>query len=296
MIRFPWQKGLTMCILRKMTAVLLWLLLVLPGGGTAQPSPGKFYLVGLGPAGPEHATLKALETIQKADLILCHPELAAPFQAYLQGKKVLDPWKDLWPEQNLRQLTPEARQELIAAKERQREAFLQEMQARLRRGENIALLTGGDPTVYSRAFWLMRGLEDSAVEIIPGLGAVTAAMAALKRPSTGGKARFVLLTSAPSFLSPDDGDLAKDLSRYNGTLVFYMGLKHVHRLIHTLRKHHPGDLPVAIVYYAGYPDREKVIRGTLDDILTKVEPGQEQWWGMIIVGRCLTGTGFTLSD
>ena len=86
-----------MHILGKLTALLLWLMLVLPGNGIAQPPPGKFYLVGLGPAGPEHATLKALETIKKADLILCHPELAEPFQAYLQGKKVFDPWKDLWP-------------------------------------------------------------------------------------------------------------------------------------------------------------------------------------------------------
>jgi len=286
-----------MHILGKLTAVLVWLTLVLPGSGIAQPSPGKFYLVGLGPAGPEHATLKALETIKKADLILCHPELAEPFQAYLQGKKVFDPWKDLWPEQTLRQLKPEARKELIAAKNCQRDAFSKEMQARLQRGENIALLTGGDPTIYSRAFWLMEGLDDNSVEIIPGLGAVTAAMAALKRPSTGAQARFVLLTSANSFLNPDDaGDLAKDLSRYNGTLVFYMGLKHLNRLIATLKQHHSGDLPVAIVYYAGYPDREKVIRGTLDTILTKVEPGQEQWWGMIIVGHCLTGQGFTLSE
>lgn len=286
-----------MHLLRQMTAVLIVLLFILPSSGTAQPSPGKFYLVGLGPAGPEHATLKALETIKKADLILCHPELAEPFQAYLQGKKVINPWPDLWPAQNLRQLTPEARRELIAAKERQRDAFLKEMQAHLRRGENIALLTGGDPTVYSRAFWLMQGLDDSAVEIIPGVGAVTAAMAALKRPSTGGQARFVLLTAAHSFLRPDDGpDLAQDLSRYNGTLVFYMGLKQINRLIDTLKKYNPGDLPVAIVYYAGYPDREKVIKGTLDDILSRVEPGQEQWWGMIIVGRCLTGTGFTLTE
>jgi uroporphyrin-III C-methyltransferase len=55
------------------------------------PAPGKFSLVGLGPAGPEHATLKAIETIKRADLVLCHPELAEPFQAYLTGKKVHDP-------------------------------------------------------------------------------------------------------------------------------------------------------------------------------------------------------------
>ncbi len=286
-----------MRLLVKLSAVLFWIMLVLPGVGTAATTPGKFYLVGLGPAGPEHATLKALETIKKADLILCHPELAEPFQAYLQGKKVMDPWPDLWPEQGLRQLPPAARQALVAEKNRQRDAFIKQMQARLQRGENIALLTGGDPTVYSRCFWLMEGLDDNSVEIIPGLGAVTAAMAALKRPSTGGQARFVLLTAANSFFGPNDPeDLARDLARYNSTLVFYMGLRHLDRLITTLQKYHPGDLPVAVVYYAGYPEKEKVIRGTLNDIQTKVKAYQEQWWGMIIVGRCLTGSGFTLGE
>ena len=42
-----------MHILGKLTALLLWLMLVLPGNGIAQPPPGKFYLVGLGPAGPD---------------------------------------------------------------------------------------------------------------------------------------------------------------------------------------------------------------------------------------------------
>ncbi len=277
-----------------LASLMMWSCL---GTTLAAAAPGRFYLVGLGPAGPEHATLKAIETIQKADLILCHPELAAPFQTYLQGKQVLDPWKDLWPEADLRQLQPEARKAIIAAKKRQRESFLDQMRERVQRGEKIALLTGGDPTVYSRAFWLLEGLPDEMVEIIPGLGSVTAAMAALKRPSTGGQARFVLLTSARSFLGQDGVDgLAKDLASHNGTLVFYMGLRQLGQLVTTLSKYQPADLPIAVVYYAGFPDKEKVVRGTLADIRDKIATGQEQWWGLIIVGRCLTGPAFEIGE
>lgn len=261
------------------------------------PKSGKFFLVGLGPAGPEHTTLKALETIKKADLVLCHPELAAPFQTYLQGKEVFDPWKELWVNPEKKHLKPEERRALLAEKNKQRDEFIKQMKARLSQGQNIALLTGGDPTVYSRTFWLMQGLEENTVEIIPGLGAVTASMAALKRASTGAKARFVVQTSASSFFGKTDSDdLARDLSRYNGTLVFYMGLKEIDKLVPTLKKYHPGDLPVAIVYYAGYPEKEKVVHGTLDTILAKVTPEQEKWWGMIIVGRCLETTAYEMSD
>ncbi|AEB07966.1 SAM-dependent methyltransferase [Desulfobacca acetoxidans] len=266
-------------------------------GMAAPPPAGKFFLVGLGPAGPEHTTLKALETIKKADLVLCHPELAVPFQTYLQGKEVFDPWKELWVNPEKKNLKPEERRELLAEKEKQRDEFIKQMKVRLSQGQNIALLTGGDPTVYSRTFWLMKGLDDDAVEIIPGLGAITASMAALKRASTGAKARFVLQTAARSFLGKTDpDDLARNLSKYNGTLVFYMGLKEIDNLLNTLKKYNPGDLPVAIVYYAGYPDKEKVVKGTLDTILAKITPEQEKWWGMIVVGRCLAGPGFEMNE
>jgi uroporphyrin-III C-methyltransferase len=50
---------------------------------------------------------------------------------------------------------------------------------------------------------------------------------------------------------------------------------------------------MAVVYYAGHTGKEKVVKGTLNDILAKVGSGKEKWWGMIIVGRCLTGPAFT---
>lgn len=282
----------------KLAGIILAAILFIPNLGVAESPPaGKFYLVGLGPAGPEHTTLKALETIKKADLILCHPELAGPFQEYLQGKNVFDPWKELWANPEKKHLKPEERRALLAEKNKQRDEFIKQMKDRLRQGQNIALLTGGDPTVYSRTFWLMEGLDDNTVEIIPGLGAITASMAALKRASTGAKARFVVQTSAASFFGKEDPeDLARDLSRYNGTLVLYMGLKAIDRLVTTLKKYLPGDLPMAIVYYAGYPEKEKVVQGTLDTILSKVTPEQEKWWGMIIVGRCLETTAYEMNE
>ncbi|MDD3580486.1 MAG: SAM-dependent methyltransferase [Desulfobacca sp.] len=258
------------------------------------PVPGKFFLVGLGPAGPEHTTLKALETIKKADLILAYPELIEPFQAYLAGKKIYDPWKELWFSPDERKLQPEARRARLAEKTRQRDKFVKEMLDLLAQGKNVALLTGGDPTVYSRAFWLLEGIPEDQVEVIPGLGAVSAAMAALKRASTGAQARFVLQTSPRSFFGqPDHDDLVRELSQYSGTLVFYMGLKNFDNLVNTLKKYYPANLPIAVVYYAGHPTKEKVIQGTLTDILPQVGSEREKWWGLVIVGHCLTGPSFT---
>ncbi len=268
-----------------------------PPGPAAPVAAGKFYLVGLGPAGPEHATLKALETIRQADLILCHPELAEPFRTYLQGKKILDPWKDLWLKPQERRLPVEKRRGLWAAKKNQRDEFVKQMQGLLSQGKNIALLTGGDPTIYSRAFWLLEGFPDSQVEVIPGLGAMGAALAALKRAGTGAGARFLLQTAPSSFFGREDHDeLARKLAKYSATLVFYMGLKDIGALTNTLKKYHPADLPAAVVYYAGDARKEKVVQGTLDTIAAQVASEPEKWRGLIIVGQCLQGPAFDIPE
>jgi uroporphyrin-III C-methyltransferase len=280
----------------------LILILGMPLGAGAHQDRGKFYVVSTGPAGPELATLKAIKTIKNADLVLCTEGTAKSFQAYLQGKKVQDPWQKLWFYQgkiwmkDLSTFKPEKRQAIVAEKSKERDEFVKQMQALLAQGKNVALLDGGDPTIFSRAFWLWEGLPPDQVEIIPGVGAYTAAMAALKKAGTGGGARFVLQTAPFAFFGKTDrDDLAQALSHFSGTLVFYMGLAQIGDIVGTLKKYNPGDLPVAVVYYAGYPQKQKVVKGNLDNILARIAPEKEKWMGMIIVGRAITGPNFILS-
>ncbi len=272
-------------------------------GSAAPQEPGTFSVIGTGPAGPELATLKAIETMKKADLVLTHPELAKKFSAYLKDKKVEDPWKELWVHQgiiwmkDLHLFKPEERQAVVAKKTRERDEYVKKLKAILAQGKNVALLDGGDPTIYSRAFWLVEGMEEEQVEIIPGVGALAASMAALKKSSTGGGARFVAQTAPFAFFGKNDrDDLARNLSRYPGTLAFYMGLAEMAKLVNSLKKYNPGTLPVSVVYNAGYPRKEKVVKGTLDNIMAKIALEPEKWLGMIIVGQCLEGSAFTLSD
>jgi uroporphyrin-III C-methyltransferase len=288
---------------RLILAVFVILMLGIPIGAGAHPNHGKFYVVSTGPAGPELATLKAIETMKNADLVLCEPGTAKRFQAYLQGKKVEDPWKELWSYQgkiwmkDLATFKPEERQAIVAKKSKERDEFVKQMKALLAQGKTVALLDGGDPTIFSRAYWLLEGLPEDQVEIIPGVGAYTTAMAALKKASTGGGARFVAQTAPFSFFGKTDrDDLARNLSRQPGTLVFYMALTEIADIVDSLKKFNPGDLPVAVVYYAGYPQKEKVVKGTLDNILAKIAPEKEKWMGMIIVGRAITGPNFILSQ
>lgn len=278
--------------------VIVWL----TPGLAAPATPGTFYLVSTGPGDHKYLTLQAIETMQKADLVLSHPQAAQKVARYIEGKKVEDPWPQLWWHEgkvwmkDLHTYKPEERPAIVAQKARERDEYVKQIKAMLAQGKNIVLLDEGDPTIYPRGFWLLEGLADNQFEIVPGVGAMTASMAALKRSSSGGGARYVMQTAPYSFFGKKDhDDLARDVSRYPGTLVFYMGLAQLGGIVDTLKKYNSPNLPIAVVYYAGYPEKEKVVKGTLKDIMSKVDD-KEKWMGMIIVGKALTDQPFSLLE
>ena len=51
-----------------------------------------------------------------------------------------------------------------------------------------------------------------------------------------------------------------------------------------------------VVYHAGYPEKERVVKGSLRDIMDKLSGEKEKWMGMIIVGKALTDQPFALLE
>jgi precorrin-4 methylase len=282
--------GLVSCLVLVMAGMAI--------AGTMQP--GTFYVVGTGPAGPEHATLRALEVIQKADFIVCDPKTKEVFKEYIQDKPILaDPWKGMWdykgkPWKELPNMALEEKQAFQEDRIKRREEIVGQIKEKLAQGKSVALLDSGDPCLFGPSHWFVEGFDPAQVEIIPGVGAFTAAMAALKKSSIPAyDTRFVMQTS-PYFLwgKNRSEDLIKDLAKYPVTMVYFMGLEELGNIIPLLQKYYPGDLPIAIVYHAGYKDKERVVKGTLDTILSKVAGDKENWMGMIVVGRCLEGAPY----
>ena len=255
---------------------------------------GKCYVIGAGPAGPEHATGKAIEVMQKADVIFCSDDVLKRFSRVLKGKTVLgDPWrgnfKYSW--RDVQKLG--SKEKKLYEEERIR--FWDQTATRIRnevgQGKIVAVIDSGDPCVFGPSHRVIEGLREDEVEIVPGLGCFQASMAALKKSSIPAyDTRFVMLT-APMFLfgRPEDEAILKDLSKYPVTMAFYMALNYAESLVDKLKAYYPNDLPVAVVYNAGFPEKEKVIKGTLETIVAKVKAEKESWLGMIIVGRCLEG-------
>jgi len=278
--------------------VLLGLFLLAVGVTPTLPkalTAGIFYVVGTGPAGPELATLRALEVMKGADFILCEDEMKQRFPDQLKDKPILaDPWKDMFsykgkPWDELPKLSPEEKQAFQIERIKSREDIVRRVKEKLAQGKTVALLDNGDPCLFGPSHWYSEGFEPQQVEIIPGVGAFSASMATLQKSSIPAyDTQFVMQTS-PHFLTGSGQDVFNALSNHPATLVFYMGVKALKRLVPLLKKAYPGDLPIAVVYHAGSPDKEKVVKGTLNTILDKIAGEKESFMGLIIAGRCLEG-------
>ncbi|MBW1679046.1 MAG: tetrapyrrole methylase [Deltaproteobacteria bacterium] len=285
----------------KFLLLLVITVLLLPSGYSEGIEQGKFYVVGVGPSGPDLATLKAIRVIEEADALLCPEGLRKEFEKYIKDKLILcDPWEGLWYYHGKKfdELKGKEKEEWQRYRLKKREEIVKIIKEKMAQGKKIALLDHGDPCVYASCHWFIESFREDEVEIIPGLSAFNAASAALKKSMLPAyDSRFVMLTAPFSLLGPkeDDEKILENISKYPTTMVFYMGLKSIDRLVITLGKYYPKDLPIAVVYHAGYPNKEKVVKGNLDTILKKLEGEKEKWLGMIVVGRCLAGEPYRSS-
>lgn len=135
---------------------------------------GKFYGVGVGPGDPELLTLKGKRVLSEANLIVTPKtkgdgdstalRIVAP---YIEGKTVIE------------QVLPMTKDKNILAKAWSDGAA--EIMEYLDRGQNVAFITLGDPSLFSTFMYVFRPIRDKGYDwaIVPGISAPSAAAAAL---------------------------------------------------------------------------------------------------------------------
>ena len=252
---------------------------------------GKLYILGMGPSGPDLTAPRAIAVLEKADTILCSLRIQKRFGKHVDPNKVaFNPWEGIHGEEAGKLRKTDYKKWIVRVEKRKKKVqgfVLQQIKA----GKTVVMLDGGDPCVYGPSlYWLLKGFDDQHLEIIPGMSAFNAASAALKRPMTGENTQFVMLT-APFSLFGDSYEKAdevlQDLSKYETTMVFYMALSSMDKLVEKFKKHYPPELPMAVVYYAGYSEKEQVLRSTLGTILDDLKKVDEEWLGLLIIGECV---------
>lgn len=232
----------------------------------------KVYLVGAGPGDYKLITLKGLECIQKADVILYDR---------LIGDKLLDYRKE--------------NAELIyVGKAPDRHAYSQEeinelLVEKAKEGKIVTRLKGGDPFVFGRGGEEAQALraENISFEIIPG---ITSAIAV---PAYGGipvthrnvSTSFHVITGNEDPTKEENSVNYEALAKLEGTLIFLMGMKNIREICTNLIKYgQRKDRPVAVIMN-GTTTKQRVAKGTLQDIHEKIKEKNITNPAIIIVGE-----------
>jgi len=231
---------------------------------------GKVFLVGAGPGDPELITLKGVNALRRADVVLydrlVHPDVLEHVPAHAARIYV--------GKSTGKGGTP--RQEQI-------NRMLIEF-ARL--GKTVVRLKGGDPFVFGRGGEEAIALSEAGIrfEVIPGISAVVAVPEAALIPVTH---RHVA-TAFAVFAGHESRETGTDTTDWEiaariPTAVFLMGVERLHVIVTELLMHgRSAETPIAIIEQ-GTLAEQRVIVGTLRDIVHKAKDVQPP--ATIIVGE-----------
>src|SRR4051812_5171246 len=162
-------------------------------------------------------------------------------------------------------------------------------------GHDVARLHSGDLSVFSAVAEQIRRLERRAIPytLTPGVPAFAAAAAVLGRELTVPEiAQSVVLTRVPGRASPmPAGERLDAFAATGATLVLHLAIQAIDRVVAELTPRYGEDCPVAVVARATWPD-ERIVRGTLADIRTKLAAEPIERTAVILVGPALTAQDF----
>ena len=239
-----------------------------------KPVTGKVFLVGAGPGDPRLITVRGAELLALADVVL-YDGLVNPLLLSLTTGRC--------------ERTARARTDNQAIVPQS--AINEQLIAEARAGRYVVRLKGGDPYVFGRGSEEARALSDAGVpfEIVPGITAATAA---------GVYAGFSFThrdhSSAVAFVTGHETphrDVShldyEALSRFPGTLVFYMGLARLRTICDRLiQSGKAANTPAAVVSHASLPD-QRVASASLGQLADLVEQQDLRAPSLIVVGECV---------
>jgi uroporphyrin-III C-methyltransferase/precorrin-2 dehydrogenase/sirohydrochlorin ferrochelatase len=237
--------------------------------GSHAAARGEVWLIGAGPGDPELLTLRALQLLQRADVVLYDR---------LVGPAILE------------RVRRDAERIYVGKESGQHRTTQEHIHALLlehaRRGRRVARLKGGDPFVFGRGGEEIAVLARAGipVTVVPGitaaLGAAASAGVSLTQRQVAQAVCLVTVMGAAAE-SLDWRALASPLQ----TVVFYMGVAELERICARLVAHGaPPARPALLVERATWPE-QRVICGTLSDIAARAGAARVAAPALLVVGE-----------
>lgn len=172
-------------------------------------------------------------------------------------------------------------------------AHMRDAQAR---GDDVARLHSGDPSLYSAVAEQIRELSRLGIDyqIVPGVPAFAAAAAALGTeltvPSVG-QSLLITRVSTLSTAMPAGEDLAS-LAATGVTLAIHLAAHRVSEIVADLEPVYGADCPAAVVAFASRDD-ERIISTTLAQLPAQMQAAGIVRTAVIFVGRVLAAGEFS---
>jgi uroporphyrin-III C-methyltransferase / precorrin-2 dehydrogenase / sirohydrochlorin ferrochelatase len=236
----------------------------LRGGGNGL---GEVYLIGAGPGDPDLLTLRALQLLQQADVVL---------------------YDRLVPAAVLERSRRDAERIFVgkAARDHQTQDRINELLVQhARQGQRVARLKGGDPFIFGRGGEEIEVLARHGIPYINVPG-ITAALGAASYASIPLTHRYLAqsVTFVAGHVLEDESLDWRSLAGERRTVVFYMGVSHLDQIVTRLRDWGAkAEHPVAIVERATLPE-QRVLRGTLQSIAKIAREAAVAAPALLIVG------------
>lgn len=226
-------------------------------------------LVGAGPGDPEMMTLKAINTIRQADVILYDALVNESLLGYAAPGAII---RFVGKRYGCHALSQQEINQLIV-----------EM---ANAHGHVVRLKGGDPFVFGRAVEEIQTARRHGIKvaIIPGISSAIAVPASQMIPLTcrGIAESFWVTTGTTS-----SGDISADIelaARSTATVVILMAMSKLESIMQLFAQQGKSDTPVAIIQNGTTPQQQMVV-GTVKDIVWRAQAAGMGNPAIIVVGE-----------
>ena len=235
----------------------------------------KVYFVGCGPGDPELLTVKAKKLIQKADVVV--------YSGSLIPKEIIKLCK---------------KAELHDAAKLVREQIFDILKDAALKGKLVVRLHDGDPSIYGAIREQTDNLKKVGIEyeIVPGITSFLASAASLGSELTlPGITQTIIVTRAESRTKVPKREKISELAKHKATMIFYLSVHLISDIVkEAIKGGYSKSTPVAVVFRASWKD-EKIITGTLGDIVKKVRNEKITRTAIIIIGDIVNPKSYEYS-
>jgi precorrin-4/cobalt-precorrin-4 C11-methyltransferase len=225
----------------------------------------KVYFIGAGPGDPELITIKGRKLLDKADVViyagsLVNPDLFAGIRAEIHNSAGM------------------ALEEIINL-----------IKISFDNGKLVVRLHTGDPSFYSAISEQIEKLRELNIpyEVIPGVSSASAGAALLGQELTIPEiSQSVIFTRMEGRTPVPEKERLGELAKHGTSMVIFLSVGMIEKVRDELLEGYAEDTPVVVVEKVSWPE-EKIVRGTLKDIVELVKNATIQKTALIYIGEAL---------